>query len=63
MIDWRGKWQPTSVFLTGEHHEQYEKATRYNMTPEDEPLGWENVQYATGEQWRTITNTLERIKL
>ena len=30
------------------------------MTPEGEPLGLENVQHATGEQWRTITNTFRK---
>ena len=28
-----------------------------DMTPEDEPLRLEGVQYATGEDWRAITNS------
>ena len=28
-----------------------------DMTPEDEPPRSEGVQYATGEKWRTITNS------
>ena len=27
------------------------------MTPEDKPLRLEGVQYATGEEWRAITNS------
>ena len=26
VVHWRREWQTTSVFLPGEHHEQYEKA-------------------------------------
>ena len=28
-----------------------------DMVPEDDPFRLEGVQYATGEQWRTITNS------
>ena len=28
-----------------------------DMIPEDEPSRLEGVQYATGEEWRTITNS------
>ena len=28
-----------------------------DMAPEDEPPRSEGVQYATGEEWRAITNT------
>ena len=28
-----------------------------DMTPEDEPPRLEGVQYATGKNWRTITNS------
>ena len=27
------------------------------MTLEDKPIGLEGVQYATGEEWRAITNS------
>ena len=30
------------------------------MTPEDEPLRLEGVQYAIGEVWRTITNSARK---
>ena len=56
VVHWRRKWQPIPVFLPREPHEQYEKAKRY-MTPEDEPLRLEGVQYATRGEWRAITNS------
>ena len=55
VIHRRRKWQPTPVFLSGESHEQYEKAKRYD--PEDESPRVEGVQYTTGEEWRAITNS------
>ena len=55
MIHWRRKWQTTPVFLSEKFHGQYEKAKRYG------PGKWapwsEGVQYATGEEWKTTTNT------
>ena len=56
MVYWRRKWQPTPVFLLQEPHEQYKKRQKA-MTLEDEPLRSEGVQYATGEEWRAITNS------
>ena len=32
------------------------------MTPEDEPPGLENVQYATGEEQRAITDSYEMVR-
>ena len=55
VVHWRRKWQSTPAFLPGEPHEQYEKEE--DMTLEDEPLRLEGVQYATGEEWREITNS------
>ena len=55
MVHWRREWQSTPVFLPGEHHEQYEEAK--HMTLEDKPPRSEGVQYATGEEWRAITNS------
>ena len=34
-----------------------------DMVPEDDPLRLEGVQYATGEQWRTITNNSRKNKM
>ena len=53
-ISWRRKWQPTPVFFPGEPNEQYEKAK--SITAEDEPLRLEAVQWATGEEGKTIAN-------
>ena len=36
MVHWRRNWQPTPVFMPGEHYEQYEKAKIYDKTSEDE---------------------------
>ena len=44
----------TPVFLSVESQEEYEKEK--DMTPEDELPRSEGVQYATGEEWRTIPN-------
>ena len=30
MVHWRREWHTTLVFLPREHHEQYEKAKRYD---------------------------------
>ena len=30
------------------------------VTPKDEPTGSESVQYATGEEWKAITNSFRR---
>ena len=52
---WRRKWQPTPVFFPWEPHEQYEKEKI------DDTGRWvprpEGIQYATGEEWRAITNS------
>ena len=55
MVHWRGKSQPTPVFLPGEPHEQYEKAK--DRTSEDEHSRSEGVQYTPGEEQRAITNS------
>ena len=57
---WRKKWQPTPIFLTGEPHEQYEKAKRYD-TRRESPRS-EGVQYATGEKQKAITNSSRKNK-
>ena len=45
---WRKEWQTTSVFLSWEPHEQYEKAK--NVTLKDELPRSVGDQYATGEE-------------
>ena len=50
MIQWRRKWQTTSVFLSWEPHEQYEQGK--DRTLKDELPRLVGVQYATGDQWR-----------
>ena len=52
---WSGEWQTIPVFLPWEPQEQYEKAK--DMTREDEVPRLVGVQYATGEEWRAITNS------
>ena len=44
-----------SSILAQRNRGQYEKAK--DMTPEDEPSRSEGAQYATGEEWRAITNS------
>ena len=34
MVHWRREWQPTSVFLPQEPHEQYKKAKRALESPQ-----------------------------
>ena len=48
-----GNGNPFPVFLSGELHEQYEKAK--DLTLEDEFPSSEGVPYATGEDQRAIT--------
>ena len=44
-----------------EPYEQYEKAKRYNiMTPEDESSRSGSIQYTTGKEQRTVTNSLRK---
>ena len=54
------KWQPAPVFLLRGPGKQYEKAK--NMTLKDEPICIQliDVQYATGEEWRAITNSTRK---
>ena len=56
MVHWRRNWQHTIVFMPGERHELYEKAKIYDKTPEDESSKLQGIWYATGEEWRAITN-------
>ena len=60
MVDWRRNWQHTTVFMPGEHHELYEKAKIYDKTPEDESSKLQGIWYATGEEWRAITNNSKK---
>ena len=46
----RREWQATSVFLSWEPHEQYER--QKDRTLKDELLRSVGAQYATGDQWR-----------
>ena len=60
MVHWRSDWQTTPDFLLQEPHEHYEKEKWYNIfwgDRDDTPPSSEAVQYATGEEWRTITNS------
>ena len=60
VVHWRREWQTTSVFLSWEHHEQYEKAKGYDTkrrTPQ--VIG---AQYATGEEWRNNSRKNEEMK-
>ena len=50
VVHWRSEWQITPIFLPWESNESYEK--QKDMTLEDEPLRSEDIQYATGEEWR-----------
>ena len=50
VVHWRREWQTTSVCLPWEHHEQYEKAKRYDTERGTPQIG--RCQYATGEEWR-----------
>ena len=54
MIHWRGKWQPTPVFLPQEPHEHVKR--QKDTTLEDKPPRLVGVQYATREEQRVITN-------
>ena len=56
MVNWRKKWQHTLLFLPGKPHGQYENAKGYD-TRRLATSRVEGVQYATGEEQRTITNS------
>ena len=50
VVHWRREWQTTSVFMPWEPHEAYERQNDRLLT-EELPRS-EDVQYATGDQWR-----------
>ena len=56
-IHWRREWQTTSVFLSWEPYEQYEKAKRYDT--EDELPRLIGALYARGEEWRNSSRKNE----
>ena len=49
-VHWTREWETTSVFLTWEPHEQYER--QKDMTVKDELPRLVGAQYAIGDQWR-----------
>ena len=59
MVHWRREWQTTSVFLSWEPHEQYEKA---NRTLKDELPRSVGAQYTTGGQWRNNSRKNEEME-
>ena len=59
MVHWRREWQTTSVFLSWEPHEQYEKA---NRTLKDELPRSVGAQYTTGDQWRNNSRKNEEME-
>ena len=58
VVHWRRKWQTTPVFLPWEPQKR-----RKDMTPEDESPSLEGVQYASGGEWRAITNSSRKNKV
>ena len=50
VVHWRREWQTTSVFLSWEPHEQYERQND-RILKEELPRSV-GAQYATGDQWR-----------
>jgi len=64
LVHWRRKWQPTPVFLPGEHHGQYER--QQGMTLEDEPRlppqGWKVSSMLLGKTREQLLKASERIK-
>ena len=59
MLHWKRKWQLTLVFLYQEPYKQYEKAKRNDCWKVNPPR-LESVQYATGEELRTTTNSSKK---
>ena len=51
VVYWRRERQTTSVFLSWEPHEQYEKAKWDRILKQELPRSV-GTQYATGDQWR-----------
>jgi len=50
VVNWRRKWQTTSLFLPGGPHEQYER--QKGRTLKDELPRSVGSKYATRDQWR-----------
>ena len=60
VVHWRREWQTTSVFLSWEPHEQYEKEKDWTL--KDEVPRSVGAQYATGDQWRNNSRKNERME-
>ena len=59
---WRREWQTTSVFLSWEPHEQYEKIGQKDRTLKEELSRSVGAQYATGDQWRNDSRKNEEME-
>ena len=51
VVHWRREWQTTSVLLTWEPHEQYEKAKRYNKLGKFVLFRTTILQFLRSEVW------------
>ena len=60
IVHWRREWQTTSVFLSWEPHEQYEKPN--DRTLKEELPRLVGGQYATEDQWRNNSRKNEGIE-
>ena len=60
VVHWRREWQTTSVFLSWEPPEQYEKEKDWTL--KDEVPRSVGAQYATGDQWRNNSRKNERME-
>ena len=60
VVHWGRDWQTTPVFLPWEPHQLYKKAKRYDT--ERWAPGLAGVQYTTGEEQRTATNSSRKRK-
>ena len=58
---WKRKWQPTPGCYSCLESTMDSIKRQKDMTPEDEPHPRsEGVHYATGEEWRAITNSSQK---
>ena len=55
VVQWRRKWQPIPLFLLKEPMDSMKR--QKDMTPKNESLRFKGIQYATGENLKTITNS------
>ena len=58
VVQWRKKWQLTSVFFPWDPKKSMKQ--QKDKTPEDESPRSVGIQYATGEEWKEVTNTSKK---